>query len=84
MVTDIALKNAKPKDRDYTIPVDTRLALLVKVTGNKLWRYRYSYLGKRCMLSVGKYPQTTIKQARAKVLEYQDLLEQGINPSVHR
>jgi len=84
MVTDIQLKNSKPQDKDYTITVDKGLSLLVKKTGSKLWRFRYSHSGKRCMISVGKYPQISLKQARTKQLEYHELLEQGINPSTNK
>jgi hypothetical protein len=56
MATNIELKNAKLKNKDYTINVDTGLSLLVKATGSKLWRFRYSFFKKRCMVSLGKYP----------------------------
>lgn len=84
MPSDIQLKNAKPKDKDYTINVDTGLSLLVTSKGSKLWRYRYSFNNKRCMISVGKYPQVSMKQARLKLHHYQEMLEQGINPSTHK
>ncbi len=84
MITDIQLRNAKPEINDYTIKVDKGLSLLVKKTGSKLWRFRYSFAGKRCMISVGKYPQVTIKQARAKQQEYHGLLSQNINPSTSK
>lgn len=80
MTSNLQLKNAQSQDKDYTINVDKGLSLLVKSTGSKLWRFRYSYSGKRCMISVGKYPQVSLKQARAKQREFLDLLEQGINP----
>jgi len=84
MTTNIEIKNAKPKDKDYTINVDAGLSLLVKATGSKLWRFRYSVSKKRCMVSLGKYPHVSMKQAKAKQREYMDMLEQGINPSAHK
>lgn len=84
MPTDIELKNAKPQQSDYTISIETGLTLLVKSTGSKLWRFRYSYTGKRCMISLGKYPNVSMKQARSKANHYRDLLEQGINPSIQK
>ena len=84
MATNIEIKHAKPKEKDYTINIDTCLSLLVKATGSKLWRFRYSFSGKRCMVSLGKYPQISMKQAKARQREYIDMLEQGINPSVHK
>ena len=84
MITDIQLKNSKPREKDYTITVDTGLSLLIKSTGSKLWRFRYSFGGKRCIMSLGKYPHTSIKQARTKQQEYYDLLDQGVNPSTSK
>ena len=84
MATNIEIKNAKSKNNDYTINVDAGLSLLVKATGSKLWRFRYSFSKKRCMVSLGKYPQISMKQAKAKQREYMDMLEQGINPSAHK
>lgn len=66
MITNIELKNAQPRLINYTINIDTGLSVLVKFTGSKLWRYRYSFSGKRCMISLGKYPQISMKEAKAK------------------
>ena len=84
MATDFEIKNAKPKEKDYTINVVEGLSVLVKKTGSKLWRYRYSYANKRCMISLGKYPQITLKQAKSKHRQYLDMLEDGVNPSTHK
>jgi integrase len=84
MATNIELKNAKPKEKNYTINVDAGLSLLVKTTGGKLWRFRYSFSKNRCMVSLGKYPQTSMSQAKAKQREYMDMLDKGINPSSHK
>jgi integrase len=84
MTTEFEIKNAKPKDKEYSISVADGLFLLVKPTGNKLWRYRYSFGGKRYLLSLGKYPTTTIKLAKARHREYLDLIDKGINPSTYK
>ena len=84
MITDLKLRNAKSKAKDYTLNVDTGLSVLIKSTGSKLWRFRYSFLGKRCMISLGKYPQVSMKDAKNKQREYFDMLDKGINPSSHK
>lgn len=84
MTTNLELKNAQPKDKDYTINVDTGLSLLIKTTGSKLWRFRYSFAGKRCMISLGKYPQTSMKEAKSKQRNCLEMLDKGINPSTHK
>lgn len=84
MTTNLELKNAQPKEKDYTINVDTGLSLLIKSTGSKLWRLRYSYAGKRCMISLGKYPQISMKEAKSKQRNCLEMLDKGINPSTHK
>jgi hypothetical protein len=46
MITEYELKNAKPQSKDYTISADSGLFVLVKSTGSKLWRFKYSFGGK--------------------------------------
>jgi hypothetical protein len=49
--------------------------------GAKYWRLRYRFGGKRQMIQVGRpYPQTTLKAAKAKALEYQVLISKGTDP----
>ncbi|HSN21756.1 MAG TPA: Arm DNA-binding domain-containing protein, partial [Usitatibacter sp.] len=45
MLTDAAIRNAKPKDRPYKLRVGKGLYLEVRPTGTKLWRYRYRMPG---------------------------------------
>ncbi len=84
MTTNLEIKNAKPKDKEYSINVATGLSVLIKPSGNKLWRFRYSFSGKRCLISLGKYPQVSMKEAKAKQREYLDMLDKGINPSTYK
>ena len=84
MTTNIEIKNAKPKENDYTLNVDKGLSILVKKTGSKLWRFRYSFATKRCMISLGAYPQVSMKDARAKQRGCLDMIDKGINPSSHK
>jgi len=84
MVTDITLRNAKPKEKDYTINVDRGLTLLVKKTGGKLWRFRYTFHKKRNLISVGKYPQVSLRDARDTLQKYLNLLDDGVNPSSYK
>ena len=37
MITDLKLRNAKSKTKDYSLNVDTDLSILVKATGSKLF-----------------------------------------------
>ena len=40
------------------------LYLLIKPSGSRLWRMKYRYAGKEKLLSLGKYPSVSLKEAR--------------------
>ncbi|MDO7252564.1 integrase arm-type DNA-binding domain-containing protein [Helicobacter cappadocius] len=42
-MTDIEIKNAKPKDKDYSLTDIKGLRILIHRTGHKYWQFRYSY-----------------------------------------
>jgi len=65
-LTELAIKNFKPKDKIYRVSDGGGLALEVSPAGGKLWRWRYSYHGKEQMLALGKYPILTLAEARKK------------------
>ena len=66
-LTDTAVKNSKPRpDKPYKLPDEKGLYLLVSVNGGKWWRFDYRFDGKRKTLSMGTYPDTSLKQARDK------------------
>ena len=45
-----------------------------------LWRYEYSFEGRRATLSFGSYPETSLRVAREKHAAAQAQLAQGLNP----
>ena len=47
-------------------------------------RLKYRYAGKEKRLSLGVYPETTLKQARDRCDEARKLLSDGIDPSKQR
>lgn len=83
-LTDVAIKNLRPKAKAYRVADSGNLCLEVSPTGGKLWRWRYSYLGKPQMLALGKYPAVSLQQARKKRDEARELLESGKNPNRER
>ena len=85
MLTDPFVKTAKPMpDKTQTFPDGDGLCLYVEPSGSKRWRFRYQFDGKRNLLSLGIYPEVTLKEARNKRAELKMLIKQGINPSEHR
>ena len=73
MLTDTAIRNAKPKDKPYKMADSGGLYLLVKSAG-KYWRMHYRYADKRKTLAIGVYPTVNLLSARKKRDEARDLL----------
>ncbi len=78
-ITDVAVRNAKPKDRPYKLADQRGLYLLVNKTG-KYFRFDYRFGGKRRTLSLGVYPDVKLKRAREKHDDARKLLENDIDP----
>src|SRR5450830_965929 len=65
-LTDMQVKNAKPKAKAYKLADGGGLYLEVTPTGSKLWRMKFVQAsGKESRLSFGIYPDVTLTQARA-------------------
>jgi len=78
---DAVYRAAKAKEKDYTINDGGGLALLVKSSGSKLWRFIYKIDGKQNRLSFGRYPDVTLTAARDKARVERDRLANGVDPA---
>ncbi|MDY0268314.1 tyrosine-type recombinase/integrase [Trichloromonas sp.] len=83
-LTDTRIRTAKAAGKDLTLADGGGLSLLVKTSGAKLWRFRYTFEGKRNMLGFGTYPATSLADARDKRSEALRMIESGIDPGQHR
>ena len=83
---DTEIRQAKAGDKDYKLMDGQGLFLLVKSNGTKIWRFRYrkQLTGKQSDLSLGRYPEVTLAQARAIREEYRALLKNGTDPQEYR
>ena len=81
MLTALGIEKLKPKEKPYKVSDGNALYLLVKPTGAKLWRLRYTFGGTEKMLSLGLFPGVSLAAARGKRDEALALLANGINPS---
>jgi len=63
LMTDPAINNAKAGEKPRKISDEKGLYLLVTVKGGKWWRFDYRHNGKRETLSMGVYPDVTLKEA---------------------
>lgn len=83
-LSDVKVRNAKAKGKDYKLTDGGGLYLLVSSTGGKLWRFKYAYGGKEKLLAIGKYPTVTLSEARQRRDDAKRLLDTGVDPSVNR
>lgn len=80
-LTELKVRNAKPKVREYKLFDGYGLQLAVKPTGAKLWRARYRFQGKETNLSLGAFPEVSLDEARQQNNEIRKQVAHGINPS---
>ncbi|MAA59504.1 MAG: integrase, partial [Pseudomonadales bacterium] len=63
-LTALAVKQAKPKEKDYKLADGGGMYLLVTKKGGKYWRLKYRYAGKEKVLALGVFPLVTLEEAR--------------------
>ncbi|WP_284504221.1 MULTISPECIES: integrase arm-type DNA-binding domain-containing protein [unclassified Caballeronia] len=80
-LTDVAIKNAKPRDKSYRMHDTGGLYLELFPNGSKLWRWKYRFEGREKRLAFGKYPEVGLKDAREKRDDARKLLRTGVDPS---
>ena len=83
-LSEVAVRQAKSKDKAYKLADGGGLHLLVKTNGTKCWRLKYRYQNKEKSLALGIYPDVPMKLARKDAVEAKLLLREGIDPNVRR
>ncbi len=83
-LTPTRINNAKPKERAYRLTDGGGLLVEVLPSGSKTWRYQYSLDGKRTWVTIGRYPEIGVSDARDRHAEYRAMVEKGIDPARHR
>ncbi len=79
-LTVVAVKNAKPKAKDYKLSDGGGLYLLVTTKGSKLWKVKYRFAGMEKKLSFGPWPEVSLQQAREMRGEARAILREGKDP----
>ena len=82
ILTDRALKAAKPKDTEYEIADGGGLSLRIRPTGYKVWIVRYTSptTRKQAREYLGSYPEISLHEAREKLQERKGLLVKAVDP----
>lgn len=84
MLTIIAIRNAKPKEKLYRLFDERGLYLEVMPNGSKYWRLKYRFNGKDKRLALGVFPEVSLAVARDKRDTARKLVAEGTDPSFAR
>jgi integrase len=79
-LTELAIRNAKPREKPYSLSDGDGLLLLVKESGAKSWVLRYWVNGKEKRTGLGKYPVIRLTDARELKNDFKRELAHGRNP----
>jgi integrase len=83
-LTDTAVRQAKPADKGFSITDASGLSLFVAPNGTKSWHFRFSWHGTQPRMSLGTYPEITLKEARELRDQVRALVAKGTDPRSQR
>jgi len=83
-LSDTTVRQARITGNDYTIGDTDGLALNVTARGGKIWRFRYYWAGVQKRMSLGSYPQISLKEARARRDEARALVAHLVVQGIER
>lgn len=84
VLTNFAISHAKATGKAYTLNDTDALSLAVAASGNKCWHFRYYWMGERKRMSLGTFPEVSLREARSLRDEARALVAKGVNPRAHR
>lgn len=80
-LTDAAIRNAKPTGKLVKLSDGHGLQLWVHPTGKRSWHLAYRFEGRQCSLTIGAYPDVSLKEAREAARKARVELDGGKDPS---
>ena len=83
-LTDTAIRSAKPQPKTVKLFDGGGMYLEINPAGGKWWRWKYRFGGREKRLSLGVYPDVSLKSARAKRDAARQQLAAGIDPGQAR
>lgn len=76
-LSELSLKNLKPKEKRYLVRDDQGLYIEVNPTGRKFWKVRYMVAGQAKKVSLGEYPYVGLREARSRRDELRGCIASG-------
>ena len=83
-LTELSVKQAKPKEKQYKLTDGEGMYLRVYPNGSKYWQLQYWFDGKQKILSLGVWPDVSLKEARDERFEAKKIIKVGIDPNDKR
>lgn len=80
-LSDLAVRNSKPREKEYKLSDSGGLYLLVTPSGGKLWRLKFRVDGREKKLAIGAFPEIGLGDARKRRDEARELIATGRDPS---
>lgn len=80
-LSDTSIRNAKPAEKPVRLFDERGLYLEVAPSGSKWWRLKYRHHDKEKRLSLGTYPDVSLKAARERRDASRKLVADGIDSS---
>lgn len=87
MLTDADIRAARPREKPQKLFDERGLYLLItsgKKAKSRLWRLKYKFEGREKLLSLGAYPDVSLKRAREKRDELRTQVADGTDPAALR
>lgn len=81
MLTDLAIRNLKPREKAYKVADRDGMYLVISPMGNRTFRFDYRFNGRRETLTIGRYPELSLTQAREALIEARRQIRDGISPA---
>lgn len=82
MLTELAIKHAKPRDKDYKLSDSEGLYLFVSKAGHRSWRLKYRFAGKERRLILGSWPDVSLADARRRKNSARTSISEGRDPGL--
>ena len=76
-LSDTAIRKAKPTNKAFKMYDELGLFIQITPSGGRWWRFKYRFDGKENLLSLGIYPEISLKMAREKRDEARRLVAEG-------
>jgi len=83
-LTDTTIRAAKATEKAQKLFDGNGLFLFIPPSGTKSWRLKYRFQGKEKLLTLGTYPQTSLKEARERAQDARKQLDGGTDPSAEK